>query len=244
MAMLLLAGSSWAQSVLSGKVTEPNGKPVRGASVSLDQTIDGTTTDSLGNFSFTTEEKGAQTIVVTEPGHEPGGMPITINGNMDNIVLKIKAVHKLDDVVITAGSFEASSDKNKAALSTLDILTTAGANADPIKALQTLPGTQQTGTQTGLFVRGGDASEAATIVDEIVVQNAFFSSAPGVAARSRFLPFQFKGIAFSSGGYSARYGQALSSVLEMNTLDLPDRTTVNLGVNMEKQWRRCDGFLQ
>jgi len=187
-ALLLIAGSTWAQTVISGKVLEPNGKPVRGASVSLDQTIDGGTTDSTGNFRFTTEEKGAQTLMATEPGHEPAGMPITISGNMDNLLLKMKAVHKLDDVVITAGSFEASSDKNKAALTTLDILTTAGANADPIKALQTLPGTQQTGTQTGLFVRGGDASEAATIIDEIIVQNAFFSSAPGVAARSRFLP--------------------------------------------------------
>lgn len=247
-ALLLIAGSTWAQTVISGKVLEPNGKPVRGASVSLDQTIDGGTTDSTGNFRFTTEEKGAQTLMATEPGHEPAGMPITISGNMDNLLLKMKAVHKLDDVVITAGSFEASSDKNKAALTTLDILTTAGANADPIKALQTLPGTQQTGTQTGLFVRGGDASEAATIIDEIIVQNAFFSSAPGVAARSRFLPFQFKGIAFSSGGYSARYGQALSSVLEMNTLDLPDRTTVNLGVNMagvyasgSKLWKNSGG---
>lgn len=247
-ALLLLSVAAQAQHVISGKVTEPGGKPVRGASISLENTIDGSTTDSLGNFSFTTEEKGQQTIVASEPGHEPAGMPIVINGNMNNIVLKMKAVYKLDDVVITAGSFEASSDKNKAALTTMDILTTAGANADPIKALQTLPGTQQTGTQTGLFVRGGDASEAATIVDEIVVQNAFFSAAPGVAARSRFLPFQFKGIAFSSGGYSARYGQALSSVLEMNTLDLPDRTTVNLGLNMagvyasgSKLWKNSGG---
>src|SRR5262249_1320657 len=45
-------------------------------------------------------------------------------------------------------------------------------------------------------------------------------------------PFQFKGVAFSSGGYSARYGQALSSVLELTSNDLPDKSTINTGINM------------
>ncbi|HTF80779.1 MAG TPA: TonB-dependent receptor plug domain-containing protein, partial [Cytophagales bacterium] len=101
-----------------------------------------------------------------------------------------------------------------------------------VGAIQTLPGVQRNGgDQTGLMVRGGDVNESVVIVDGTVSQNAFFSNVPGVAQRSRFNPFQFKGIAFSSGGYSARYGQALSSVLDLQTNDLPDKTTVNLGAN-------------
>ncbi|MBS1781522.1 MAG: TonB-dependent receptor plug domain-containing protein, partial [Bacteroidetes bacterium] len=130
----------------------------------------------------------------------------------------------------------------------LDIVTTAGSQADVIKAIETLPGTQKQGTQNGLFVRGGDASEAAFVVDGMVVQNAFFSGPPGVATRSRFNAFQFKGVSFSSGGYSARYGQALSSVLELNTLDLPEKSTINLGLNMagvyasgSKLWKKSGG---
>jgi hypothetical protein len=224
--------SSWAQSTISGKVTDDKGTPVIGASVYLDNTLDGGTSDSSGKFKFTTTEKGNQTIVATEIGHETAGMPIVVNGDMKDISIKMKGTAKqLDEFVITAGSFEAS-DKNKTILTPLDIVTTAGSQADVVRAIQTLPGTQQQGTQTGLFVRGGDASEAAVVVDGLISQNAFLSVAPGVAARSRFGPFQFKGVAFSSGGYSARYGQALSSVLELNTNDLPDKSTINLGVNM------------
>jgi len=232
-AALGLSGfSSFAQSTISGRVLDANGKPVIGASVFLDNTIDGGTSDSSGSFSFSTEEKGAQTLVATEVAHENTGMPITIEGDVKNIELKMKGrANQLDQLVVTAGSFEAS-DRDKTVLKPLDIVTTAGAQADVVKAIQTLPGTQQQGAQTGLFVRGGDASEAAVIVDGLVAQNAFLSTAPGVAARSRFGPFQFKGVAFSSGGYSARYGQALSSVLELNSNDLPDKSTVNLGVNM------------
>ncbi|WP_276132704.1 TonB-dependent receptor [Polluticoccus soli] len=221
-----------AQSVISGRVVDQKNVPVRNASIYLDNTIDGATSDSTGAFSFTTEEKGAQTLVASEVGHENAGLPITVNGDVKDIVLKMKeAPKKLDEVVVTAGSFEAS-DKGKTVLSSLDIVTTAGSQADVVKAIQTLPGTQQQGTQTGLFVRGGDASEAAFVVDGLIAQNAFFSTAPGVAARSRFGPFQFKGVAFSSGGYSARYGQALSSVLELNSNDMPDKSTINTGINM------------
>lgn len=231
-AALLVSAGAWAQSNISGRVTDDKGKPVRGASVSLENTLDGSTSDSTGAFSFTTEEKGNQNIIATEVGHNDAGFPINITGNMSGVEIKMKSANlRLDDVTITAGAYEAS-DKNKTVLQPLDIVTTAGAQADIVKAIQTLPGTQQQGTQTGLFVRGGDASEAAVVVDGLTAQNAFLSTPPGVAARSRFGAFQFKGIAFSSGGYSARYGQALSSVLELNSNDLPDKSTVNLGINM------------
>jgi len=245
--ILLTAATAIAQYKISGTVVDNNGRPVRGANVYLDNTLDGGTTDSMGIFRFTTSEKGNQSIVASEVSHETAGLPIVITGDVSGIVLRIQAnkAHDLDMVVITAGSFDASNDKSKTVLRPLDIVTTAGANADVVKAIEMLPGTQQTGTENGLFVRGGDASELSILVDEMVVQNAFFSGPPGVATRSRFGAFQYQGVSFSSGGYSARYGQALSGVLELNTTDLPDKSTVNLGVNMAglyasgtKKWKK------
>jgi len=232
--LLLISCVSYAQYKISGTVVDNKDKPIRGASVSLDNTLDGSTTDSLGVFRFTTSEKGNQSIVASEVSHETAGLPIVITGDVSGIVLRLKAnkAHDLDAVTITAGSFDASTDKSKTVLKPLDIVTTAGANADVVKAIEMLPGTQQTGTDNGLFVRGGDASELSILVDEMVIQNAFFSGPPGVATRSRFGAFNYQGVSFSSGGYSARYGQALSGVLELNTTDLPEKSTVNLGVNM------------
>lgn len=229
---IFVLNSTSAQSTISGRIVSTGGKPIPGASVYLLNTIDGGTTDSSGLFSFTTEEKGAQTIVAEELSYENGGKPININGDVTGIeiTLKLSSI-QLKSVTVTAGSFEASGSEGTI-LKPLDIVTTAGSQADVVKAIQTLPGTQQQGAQTGLFVRGGDASEAAVIIDGMVAQNAFLSAAPGVAARSRFGPFQFKGVSFSSGGYSARYGQALSSVLELNSNDQPDQSTINTGINM------------
>jgi hypothetical protein len=231
--LLLLSVSAGAQYKISGTVMDNRNKPVRGASVYLDNTIDGGTSDSLGVFSFTTSEKGNQTIIASEVSHSNAGLPIVIEGDVTGIVLTMKAnmAKDLDAVVITAGSFDATNDKTKTVLKPLDIVTTAGSNADPVKAMQMLPGTQQSGADNGLFVRGGDASEAAIIVDGMVVQSAFMSGPPGVSTRSRFGAFQYQGVSFSSGGYSSRYGQALSGVLELNTTDLADKSNVNLGIS-------------
>jgi vitamin B12 transporter len=222
-----------AQTKLSGKITDNKGKPLQGVSVGLKNTYDGATTDSLGNYSFTTTEKGKQILEATligfrsfEQGITLGDAPVTLTILLKELVTELKAV------VISAGSFVAS-DKNKGAvLNALDIVTTPSANADITAAFKTLPGTQQVGESEGLFVRGGSATESKIYMDGNLVNNFFYSSTPGIATRGRFNPFLFRGTIFSSGGYSALYGQALSSALILESKDLPDRTQADIGVSV------------
>src|SRR4051812_26402311 len=136
--LLLLSMAVQAQFKISGTVVNEKDKPLRGASVYLDNTIDGSTTDSMGVFHFTTSEKGNQTIVASEVSHTTGGQPVVINGDLSGIVITLKAnkTHDLDAVVITAGSIDASNDKSKTVLKPLDIVTTAGSNADVVKAME------------------------------------------------------------------------------------------------------------
>src|SRR5436190_374017 len=164
--LLTVSIAATAQFKISGTVVNDKNKPIRGANVYLDNTIDGGTTDSTGAFHFTTSEKGNQTIVASEISHATGGQPIVINSDLGGITIVLKAnkQHNLEAVVITAGSIDASNDKSKTVLKPLDIVTTAGSNADVVKAMEMLPGTQKTGTDNGMFVRGGDASEAAILV--------------------------------------------------------------------------------
>ena len=110
-------------------------------------------------------------------------------------------------------------------------MTTAGSNGDSYGALKTLPGTQQTNDREGLFVRGGTGSETQTFIDGTWVKNAFTASVPDLGARGRFNPFIFKGTVFSAGGYSALYGQALSSAVILETIDLPERSSANINAS-------------
>ncbi|MCE2996683.1 MAG: TonB-dependent receptor [Flammeovirgaceae bacterium] len=231
--MLMAHWNGLGQSVLTGKVTDQQRNALPGASIYILNTLDGTSSNAEGIYTLTTTEKGEHILVVSMIGYETMQQSVRLEdkANTFNFVMK-EAVSELDEVVISAGTIEATNDRKVAVLRPLDIVTTAGAAGDIIGAIQTLPGTTRVGEQTGLFVRGGDASEAAVVIDGMVVQNFFTSDVPGVAQRSRFSPFQFKGTAFSSGGYSARYGQALSSILELNSNDMPSKGTFNAGVSM------------
>ena len=225
--------TGWAQTRISGQVKDDKGKPLGFASIYIENTIDGSTADSAGRYSFKTYAKGKQVLVASFIGYESTRDSILIDKKVLNhtIIIKEKVVN-MQEVVITAGAFEANDENKVAVLKPLDIYTNAGAGGDIMGAIRTLPGAQAQTEQTGLFVRGGDASESQVIIDGMVVQNPFSSNVPGVSQRSRFTPFQFKGMSFSSGGYSVRYGQALSSVLELNTTDLPTSSNINFSLGM------------
>ena len=225
-----LAGS--AQTVISGKVKDGKGRPIQGASISLKDTYDGATTDTLGGYHFKTTEKGEQVLLATSIGYKLQEQKITISGPTMQLDIVLKQEpNELTAVTITAGSFEASDTKRTTVLNPIDIVTTASANADITSAIKTLPGAQQVGESEGLFVRGGTAQETKVFIDGTLVNNFFFSSVPDIAQRGRFSPFIFKGTVFSAGGYSALYGQALSSALILESVDLPDQSSASVGLS-------------
>jgi hypothetical protein len=222
-----------AQTTITGVVKDTKHQALSGASISLKDTYDGATSDSAGRFSFRTSEAGLQTIVVTAIGYKPFEQKVTLTESTQSFTISLKEeITELKAVVISAGAFEASDRKRGTVLSSIDMLTTASANADITGAIKTLPGAQQVGESEGLFVRGGTASETRTYIDGTLVNNFFYSSVPNVAQRGRFSPWIFKGTVFSTGGYSALYGQALSSALILESIDLPEESSANLGFSV------------
>jgi vitamin B12 transporter len=238
--MTVLFQNLSAQVTVKGVVKDNKGNPVAGASIAIKDSYDGGTTDSSGKYSFKTFEKGEHVLQITSIGYKPfeQTLKLSTGSGGDRGVLTVdvtlkQEISELTAVVISAGTFEAS-DRKRAGivLNPIDIVTTASANGDITQALKTLPGAQQVGESEGLFVRGGTATETKTFIDGTLVNNFFYSSVPNIAQFGRFSPFIFKGTVFSTGGYSALYGQALSSALILESIDLPDRTSANLGLTV------------
>ncbi|MEQ9467194.1 MAG: TonB-dependent receptor [Ekhidna sp.] len=225
----LLFSSLSAQVTISGRVIEKSGEPLLGVNVYLKGTYDGATSDINGNFSFTTYENDSLVLIASFIGFHESIQSLEPKSQKLEIILREK-VSELNAVVITAGSFNASDENKRVVLKPLDIVTTAGATADIPGALNTLPGTQTVGETGRLFVRGGDGRETKTFIDGMLVHNEYSPSAPNTPGRSRFSPFMFKGMSFSTGGYSAEYGQALSSALILQSKDIAenDRSDISL----------------
>ena len=234
-----------AQTTVSGSITDSKNKPIFGANVYLKGTYDGASTNEKGEFNFTTEEKGVQTLVISFVSFETKEVSLEIS-KMQNITIQLREnVDALDAVVLSAGSFEAGENAKVTALKPLDIVTTASALGDFVGALQTLPGTSTVAEDGRLFVRGGRAEETQIFIDGIRVFTPYSNTTNNIPARGRYSPFLFKGITFSTGGYSAEYGQALSGVLELNTINEPDQEktdisimTVGGGVGHTEKWEK------
>lgn len=245
--LLLLFFSAFiqAQATISGSVTDAKGHPAIAANVYIEGTYDGATTDENGNFSFTTDTTGPQVLVITFLGFDDFKQAVTIESYKPQAYKLRESVNTLDTVVISAGTFSAGDNTKVTALKPLDIVTTAGSAGNIIAALQTLPGTQTVGESGRLFVRGGESDETQTFVDGIRVAQPYGATANNLPTRGRFSPFLFKGMTFSTGGYSAEYGEALSSVLLLNTIEEPDQNrsdvslmTVGGGLGHTKKWER------
>ena len=219
-----------AQATISGKVTDAKNGPIVGANIYLEGTYDGASSDEKGNFSFETKETGTQNLIVSMVSFDTYMQAGDVSYFKDMEIELQEAINQLTGVTLTAGSFQAGDNSKVSVLKPLDIVTTAGAAGDFVAALQTLPGTTTVNEDGRLFVRGGEAGETQVFIDGLRVFQPFSATANNIPTRGRFSPFLFKGITFSTGGYSAEYGQALSSVLLLNTTDVPDQEQTDIQV--------------
>jgi hypothetical protein len=236
---------SFGQTEIKGQIIDEQGMPFSGANVFVIGTYDGTTSDEKGNFSFTTTASGNQKLQISFLSYETIIHEFVVEKFQSKVFTIKESLNTLNAVEVTAGTFKAGDNSKVTALKAMDIVTTAGSAGNIISALETLPGTQTVGENGRLFVRGGEADETQTYVDGIRVGQPYGASANNVPTRGRFSPFLFNGITFSTGGYSAEFGDALSSVLLLNTIDEPTQNqtdisimTVGVGLGKTKKWEK------
>lgn len=219
-----------AEHQITGKVYDANNTPMLGVNIYIKNSYDGVSSDGEGNFAFHTSIQGLQTIIASFIGYKIFEKEIMLDRDISIEIILEEEINKIDGITITAGAFEASDKKKSVLLRTLDIVTTAGATADIAGVMNTLLGTQAVGEEGRLFVRGGAGHETKTFINGLLVAAPYGLTPQNIPSRFRFSPFLFRGAFFSTGGYSAEYGQALSSVLQLNTYDLPARSQTDISV--------------
>lgn len=223
--ILLMSGYvrcySQIPSTISGQVVDTSDQPIVGCNVFIKGTIEGGFSDMDGKFSFTTTCYGNVTLIASYIGFDQYEYSDSVSC-MENLKIILKQrTQSIDEAVITASSFifGRTGDKIKK-LNSLDVVMTGSSNGDIYAALNSLPGSQKVGENGRLYVRGGDSDETQTYINRMHVLVPYTTNAENSVQRSRFSPFLFKGINFSLGGYNVEYGQALSSVLPMETTDV------------------------
>lgn len=226
-------GQSSESVMIQGTVMNQKGEPIPLANVYLQKTLEGTVTNENGNFVLQTDTTGSQILIVSYIGYEPHHEPVELEKSHSveiNIRLKEKLVN-LANINITASSFTTGGVEG-VTLSPLEVVTTPGAAADIFRAFQSFPGVSMQTEGSGLFVRGGDVSETKILLDQATVAHPYKYETPTGGIFGTIPPFLVSGTFFSTGGFPARYGNALSGVLSMKSQGLPDQNSADINVGL------------
>ena len=219
---------------IRGVVKDEDAAPLAMVNVQIVGTFDGDATDSAGRFTFNTKKLGGYMIRASLLGYDPVDLPITASRG-DSIVLDIRmsqSLVTLKEVLVTGSAFTTGNEPKALTLHSIEVYTTPGAAADIFRAIQTFPGVATIDEGSGLFVRGGDVDETTILLDQATVVHPYKFESPTGGFFGTIPPFLVGGTFFSSGGFSARYGNALSGVLAMESLNMPSKLTSSVGIGL------------
>ncbi len=217
---------------IKGKISNKDDNPVSFANVFLKKSTDGSITDNNGYFTFSTKLSGIKTLVISHIQYEKIEKEIVLSGDITNLnFILVRAFVEMDEITVSASSFSAADEEGKT-LNSMDVYTTAGAEADVLKTIQTFPGVSQIDESAGLFVRGGDVSETKMYLDGATLSHPYKYETDQGGYFGMMSPWHLKGTYFSSGAFSAKYGNALSGVLAMESLDRPAYRSLEFGVGL------------
>ncbi len=218
---------------VQGQVIDETDRPVAYVNVQITGTIDGAITDRDGRFAFSTQHMGKCKLHASFIGYEPAQQTLHLTpGDTSTVRLILRlALIELDETIVTGSTYTTGEDET-VTLSPLDVVTTPGASADIFRAFKTFPGVATVDDGAGLFVRGGDVSETVILLGQATVVHPYKYESPTGGVFGTISPFMVQGTVFSTGGFPARYGNALSSVLSMETQNMPMQKsyTLNLGL--------------
>lgn len=215
-----------ARGVLTGRVLERGTKePLPGATIRLINTPYGAATDVNGRFTIPNIPAGTYRVSVSALGY--GAITktdVVINPARPyslNTELSESSVDTKDEVTVTAEYFRKKSEAvvSERQFSVEEIRRLPGGFEDVVRTISTLPGVAQ--VQNGrndLLVRGGAPSENLFFIDNIESPtiNHFGTQGAGGGPLS-FVNLDFVDeVDFSTGGFGVKYGDKVSSVLNIN----------------------------
>lgn len=206
---------------LSGYIYESGSQEMLlGVSVYVESLEVGSSTNDYGFYSITLP-KGIHTITVSYLGYQYQQKELVLDNDLQMDFYLLPKAESLSEVVVSARVGERESEVTQ--MSKVSVTQEAVKNTptllgekDVLKTLQLLPGIQGGNEGTaGLFVRGGTPDQNLIILDDATVYNSnhlfgFFSVFNGDA---------LKNVEAYKGGFPARFGGRLSSVIKIDTKD-------------------------
>tara|TARA_B100001250_G_scaffold414555_1_gene453841 strand:- start:5908 stop:8274 length:2367 start_codon:yes stop_codon:yes gene_type:complete len=214
--ILVLFNNIYAQNyTISGYITdESNGESIFSANIIVDSLRLGTTSNNFGFYSLTLP-KGEHKISYSYIGYSSKEIEINLQSDIVKNIEFIDSVSELSEIKVYAQKNIVETTET----SVIDLpikqvfkIPALLGEIDVLKAIQLLPGVQSSEGTSGFYVRGGGPDQNLILLDGVPVYNAAHLG----GLFSIFNPDAIKNIRLTKGGFPARFGGRLSSVLEID----------------------------
>ena len=213
-----------AQTKLNGMVVDKNDRSLPGVSVDFSNGRVKTTTDSDGKFSISYPDTlQNRRLSFRYFGYKTKN--VSVNKGQESLkVVLLDSVYRLGSVAVSVPRNGRFSDYSAQTIqmTNFDIVTNPAAMADIIGGMRVLPGVQANDNDGRLIIQGGSPDESQIYINDLIVANPYTLSSKNSGARNRFSPDLFSGIVLQSGGFNAEFGQALSGIVNLNTIERED----------------------
>jgi hypothetical protein len=222
--LIIISAISIAQngSVRGFVYDKKTGEPIIFSNVLLLNTNYGGSSDDNGYFVISKVPKGDYTIRVSFMGYEQMLLPINVKSDqITTLKIELEPNSKLLNAVEINAERLASKTESQVSIEKItskDItqMPSIGGTSDLAQYMQVLPGVIFTGDQGGqLYIRGGSAIQNKVLLDGMVIYNPFHS----IGLFSVFETDVIRNADIFTGGFGAKYGGILSSVMDISTRD-------------------------
>ncbi len=204
--------------VLQGNVRDSAGTALELVNVSLFGLPHGTTSNEQGNYKFRTVNENILRLqfsslgykkkeIVVKPSDYPGQETIVVNAVL------LEEISNLDEIVVKA---DRAMDLNITRIDPLISKNLPSASGNFEAILKPLPGVSSTNELSSQYsVRGGNFDENMVYVNDIEVYRPLLIRSGQQEGLSFINPDMVSSVLFSAGGFDARYGDKMSSVLDI-----------------------------
>ena len=217
---------------IEGEITDNKDNPLGSVNISIINKSSGITSDKNGNYSMTIDANRSHVIAFSFIGYQTEKIRIPM--------LKKGQKYKLDIVLIESNTLlkdiivkdHKSRKNNLSRIKTKHVEVIPGSGGGIESVLKTLPGVSSANELSSQYsVRGGNFDENLVYVNGIEVYRPFLIHSGQQEGLSFVNPDLVGSILFSAGGFSAKYGDKMSSVLDIKYKE-PKRTAASLSLSL------------
>ncbi|MGM9697559.1 MAG: carboxypeptidase-like regulatory domain-containing protein [Prevotella sp.] len=229
--VLVSAFSALAQSfTLSGTVVDGEGNPVELASVACLSQAKVTMTDLKGKFSIVLQSADSVVIRFSIVGYKPRQRVLRNPRGRQNLRIVLSPMESLDEVVVTERRRQLTQSEQ---LDIKDVRNSPSTTGNAVEELiQQQAGVSSHNEMSSQYnVRGGSFDENAVYINNVEVYRPFLVRSGQQEGLSVINPDMVGSIAFSTGGFSAKYGDKMSSALDISYRQ-PARTEATASVSL------------